>query len=177
MRKVELDTLRELVATEKWSLASKLSQYLSTVSVEEEEPKEEPKGTRTGQQNRGLHLDCKLIAEKLNDAGKDMRVVLKQDVQIPWTTESVKEYIFRPIMKALYQKESTTELSKGSGEIEKIHDVIMRELGEKHGIEWHEFPSDEKKQMENLAGYKIAASEAKEYPEGIDEYTGPTAFG
>jgi hypothetical protein len=99
------------------------------------------KGTRTLSQNSALHLDCKLIAEKLNDAGKDMKVVLKQEIQIPWSTESVKEYIFKPIMKALYYKESTTELKK-IGEIEKIHDVIMRELGEKHGIEYHDFPSN-----------------------------------
>lgn len=96
---------------------------------------------RTNEQNRALHLDCKMIAEKLNESGLDMRKVLKPTINIPWTTQSVKEHIFKPIMKAMYGHDSTTELPK-TYEIDKIHEVIMRELGEKHGIEWHNFPND-----------------------------------
>lgn len=95
---------------------------------------------RTSKQNSALHVDCQLIADKLNDAGLDQRAVLKPGIEIPWTMKAVKEMIWRPFMKALYHKESTTELNKQQ-EIEHIHAVIMRELGEKHGIEWHEFPS------------------------------------
>lgn len=98
---------------------------------------------RTNQQNKALHHDCRMIADKLNDAGLDMRQVLKPNVDIPWTTESVKEYIFKPIMKAMYNKDSTTDLDKSNQEIEKIHDTIMRHLGEKFGIEDHEFPSED----------------------------------
>ena len=98
---------------------------------------------RTTRQNKALHKDCDIIAEKLNSAGLDMRKVLKPGVDIPWTTISVKEYIVKPIMKSLYNKESTTELSK-LGEIEKIHDVIMRHLGEKFGIEYHDFPHEDR---------------------------------
>lgn len=65
----------------------------------------------------------------------------------------------------------TRELPKGEGKIEKIHEVVMRELGEKHGIEWHDFPSDVPRQLAELGGYRTNAG--KEYPEGIDEYTGP----
>jgi len=153
--------LLHLANTSGFRLKQDLLSFLSEVKTEEVESK----GSRTGQQNKGLHLDCKLIAEKLNDAGKDMKVVLKQEVQIPWSTESVKEYIFRPIMKALFQYESTKELKK-TGEIEKVHDVVMRELGEKYGIEYHEFPNNQLKALENLKSYKLAATEEKDYLEG-----------
>ena len=120
---------------------------------------------RTSQQNRGLHKDCALIAEKLNDAGLDMRTMVKPHINIPWTTESVKECIWKPIMKAMYGHASTTQLAKLEGEIEKIHEVIMRELGEKHGIEYHDFPH-EKKTNRKLA--QIENLKNEDYP----QYTG-----
>ena len=98
--------------------------------------------TRTNQQRKALEVDCKIIADKLNAAGKDMRVVLKQSYEIPWTQESVKEHIFKPIIKALYGHTSTTQLEKQI-EIDQAHEVIMRELGQKHGIGWHDFPHTE----------------------------------
>ena len=115
-----------------WNVAPKLKEYLDTVK---------PKTSATGQQRKALHVDCQIIADKLNDAGKDMREVIKQEIEIPWTMLSVKEFIFKPIMKAMFQIESTTELTKNEQQIDKIHQVIMRELGTKYGIEYHDFPS------------------------------------
>lgn len=106
-----------------------------------------PKKTRSLSQNNAIHVDCEIISQKLNDAGKDMRVVLKPTFFIPWSMKSVKEFLWKPVMKAMYQKESTTELDKTSGEIDMIHEVIMRELGEKHGIEHHDFPSRKKEEL------------------------------
>jgi hypothetical protein len=102
------------------------------------------KGVRTIPQNSALHLGLGMIAKTLNEAGLDMRKVLKPEIDIPWTLESVKEYLFRPIMKAMYHKKSTTELSK-IGEIEEIWDVLMRHLGEKHEVEYIPFPSEQTK--------------------------------
>lgn len=96
---------------------------------------------RTEQQNRALHLGCEMIAAALNDAGLDMRVVLKPDVSIPWTKESVKAYMFKPVMTLMTTKSSTTELAKNDGEIEKIWDTVMRFLAQNHGIEYIPFPS------------------------------------
>src|SRR5437868_4761546 len=96
---------------------------------------------RTGQQNRGLHLGCERIADTLNSAGLDMRVILKPDINIPWTKDSVKEYLFKPVMKAMTTKTSTTELDK-VGEIEAIWETMMRFLMEKHHIEYIDFPSE-----------------------------------
>lgn len=106
---------------------------------------------RTIQQNRGIHLACKLLAESLNSAGLDMKAVLKPNVDIPWSTDTVKEYIFKPILKARYQKDSTTEIEKTSGEIEEVWSIIMRHIGEKFGVEYIPFPSETQINHENDA--------------------------
>ena len=101
---------------------------------------------RTSAQNRALHKDFDLIAEKMNDAGYDVRKTIK--VSIPFTTQIVKDYIWRPFQKKMFSKESTTELERNSGEIQQIHEVVMRELGERLGIEYHDFPYSPEKRKE-----------------------------
>jgi hypothetical protein len=95
---------------------------------------------RTIQQNKALHAWFKLLSDYLNENGLDMRVVLKPDWRIWWTPESVKENLFKPLMEAMYQKESTTELN--TAEINKVYEQIMFILGEKYGIHVP-FPSHE----------------------------------
>ena len=91
-----------------------------------------------------MHKGFELLAESLNLSGLEMKVVLKQDYKLWWTPWSVKEYLFRPVMKAITGKESTRNLNKLE-EIDKIWDVIMRELGEKFGFEAIPFPHDPNK--------------------------------
>ncbi|MEK7992869.1 MAG: hypothetical protein AAB403_03595 [Planctomycetota bacterium] len=95
----------------------------------------------TRQQQKALHVGFDLIAKSLNDAGLDMRTVLKPEVDIPWTKASVKEYLFRPIMRAMTTKASTTELSK-IGEMDAVWETVMRHLGQKFGVEYIPFPSE-----------------------------------
>lgn len=95
---------------------------------------------RTSQQNRALHLYFTHLADELNNAGLDMRKTLKPSVDIPWTGESIKEYIWKPIMKAQLQKKSTTEMT--TKDIDKVFDTINRHIGEKFGIHI-DFPSIE----------------------------------
>lgn len=97
---------------------------------------------RTDQQRKALEVFFKRLADSLNAAGLDMRIVIKPEVEIPWTQENVKEWLWRPIQKALYNKSSTTELDKQM-EIDKIHEVLMHHLGEKFGLEYIDFPHDE----------------------------------
>lgn len=104
----------------------------------------EPK-PRTEQQSRALHLFCGQLAEVLNDAGLDMRKVLKPTYNLPWTKESVKEHLWRAVQKAMFNKQSTTQLLK-QGEIDAIYEVLVRELGEKHHIEVPPFPNDPTRQ-------------------------------
>jgi len=86
--------------------------------------KEEKK--RTKRQNDALHLYFQKLAEVFNDAGLDMRKVLKPEVEIPWTKESVKDYLWRPIQIVMFEKESTTELERK--EVDKVFDVINRHI-------------------------------------------------
>lgn len=96
---------------------------------------------RTIAQNRSLHLYFTLLAEELNQAGYDMRRTLKPGVDIPWGSNTVKEYLWKPIQNAQLMKQSTTELT--TKEIDKVYDVLNRHLGEITGVSVP-FPSEEK---------------------------------
>ena len=112
--------------------------------MSDEHPKQ-----RTDQQNRALWLFLTRLSETLNDAGLDMKVVLKPQISIPWTKNSTHDYLWVPIQKALYGTDSTTFLEKLE-QIEKVHGVLMRELGEKHEVEFIPFPSDTELQFLKL---------------------------
>jgi len=93
---------------------------------------------RTKKQNRALHKYFSLVAGTLNDAGLDMRAVLKPEVDIPWTGKTIKEYLWRPIQEVQTTKKSTTELT--TKEISEVWETLNRHLGQKLGV--HEpFPS------------------------------------
>ncbi len=79
------------------------------------------------------------MAQALGDAGLDMRATLKPEIQIPWSKQSVKEFLWRPIQKLQLRKKSTTELN--TKDIDLIFDTLNRFLAEK-GIE-QAFPSIE----------------------------------
>jgi len=117
------------------------------------EEKEKP--SRTSTQNSALHLGFQLIADALNGAGLDMRKVLKPEISMDWNTLTVKEYLFKPVMKLMTLKDSTTKLDK-TAEIDKVWETVMRFLMENHHIEYINFPSDEKRQMEELSGVRLA---------------------
>lgn len=102
---------------------------------------------RTTQQNRALHMYFDQLASTLNDAGLDMRRVLKPGVDIPWSKDTVKDYLWRPIQQAQLQKDSTTELT--TKEIDEVVRTISRHLGQKFGIDV-DFPSIETLQQKSL---------------------------
>lgn len=101
---------------------------------------EDEKKKRTLAQNKALWLYFEQLAAAFNDAGKDQRVVLKPHISIPWTKQAVHDQIWIPIQKAMFSTDSTTELLKQK-QIDDIHAVIAREIGEKHQIEFLPFPS------------------------------------
>ena len=106
----------------------------------QEKDEERKEKQRTVKQNRALHKLFDLYAENLNNAGLDMRKTLKPGVDIPWSAETVKEYLWRPIQKAQLNKDSTTELT--TKDIDRVFDTINRHMGEKFGLTT-EFPSIE----------------------------------
>ena len=87
---------------------------------------------RTKLQNRSLHKYFELLADELNNAGLDMRKVLKPSIAIPWSAKTVKNCLWREVQNAQLIKKSTTQLD--TAEISKIYDTLNRHLGEKFGV-------------------------------------------
>lgn len=102
---------------------------------------EEEKERRTVLQNRSLHKYFRLLSEALNDAGLDARKTLKPEISIPWTPEMVKDLLFKPIMKAMTGKKSTTQMD--TVEPSQVHAVLDLHTSEKFGIHV-DWPSEEK---------------------------------
>ena len=89
---------------------------------------------RTGKQRAALEVYCRLLAEELNNAGYDMKLLLKKDpeYELPWNQAAIKEHLWRPIMLAMTGHESTVDCDRK--EYGQIYDVLTRNLGEKLGI-------------------------------------------
>ena len=87
---------------------------------------------RTNLQNAALHKYLSLLAEELNNAGLDMKKALKPEVDIPWTTDSAKEYLWRPVQKAITKQDSSTKPS--TKDYVHIYEVLSRHMVDKFGI-------------------------------------------
>jgi hypothetical protein len=108
---------------------------------------------RTIQQNKAQHLYFEQLAQKFNEAGLGMQKVLKPSIEIEWTKESVKKYLWKPIQEAMYSKKSTTELT--TDEVTKVYEVLNRHTAEKFGVGVR-FPSVDSLTFEaQLKEYKI----------------------
>ena len=94
---------------------------------------------RTSAQNRALHLYLTQLADALNEAGLEMRVVLKPEVEIPWNCMSAKEHLWKPVLKAMQNKDSTTEMT--TVDPTEIKRVIDRHLAERFGFVSPDWPS------------------------------------
>ena len=87
--------------------------------------------TRTLKQNNSLHEGLQNLADEFNAAGLDMKRVLKPSIDIPWTKESAKKYLFTPIAEVMFGRTSSDLSTK---EITEVWDVLNRHTGEKHGV-------------------------------------------
>lgn len=99
--------------------------------------------SRSPAQNNSLQLYCERLANKLNDAGFDMRHVFKEGADIPWTKNTVREQLWGTIQKSYTGKTSTTQpTSKEYGE---IYDILNTHLINTLGIsvDWPSNPESE----------------------------------
>lgn len=85
---------------------------------------------RTIQQNRALHKYFALVAATLNAENLGVTVVLKPDTE--WSSDGVKEMLWKPVQKAVLGKASTTKLNRT--EITDIYDVMNKVLSERFDI-------------------------------------------
>jgi len=129
-----LNTDEEVKAFNAHVSYSRLANQKMRVEFITDEPKQ-----RTVTQNRCLHGWLGQVATTLNDAGYDMRAVLKHDAELPWSTESAKEFLWKPVQEAMTSKESTTEMN--TTDPSAICDAITRHLGQKLGVTLPPWPS------------------------------------
>lgn len=94
------------------------------------------KKQRTLSQNAALHLYLELLSSELNLSGQDMRKVLKETVDIPWSKDTAKRFLWKPIQEIIVDKGHTADLT--TDEVDKIYKVLDRHISEKCGIhvEW-----------------------------------------
>lgn len=127
------------MATEEWVVNSDYSKqiFLDHMSRMYEEHKHLRISIKTGKQrtnlqNAALHKYLTMLAKELNDAGLDMKKTLRPEIDIPWTCELAKTYLWKPIQKAVIDKESTTKADRS--EYTKVYEVLNRHTAEKFGI-------------------------------------------
>ena len=69
------------------------------------------KADRTWRQNNTLHLLFRRMAKGLNDAGFEIPHPFKPDLEIPYSEESVKELLYKPIITMYFKVDRSTELT------------------------------------------------------------------
>ena len=102
----------------------------------------EKRNTRTTKQNSALHLFFTIITNQLNEMGLEYNYIgLKgQVIGTRYTTHIVKEFLWRPIQKTMFDIHSTKDIN--TIQINDIIDVLSKWFGEK-GV-YIEFPNIEK---------------------------------
>lgn len=102
---------------------------------------------RTALQNRALHKFFGIIADRLNDLGHECIVQRLDDlVGMPYTTNLVKENVWKVVQIDLFDIESTTKIN--TEQINQIADVIIKFYAEKGIIV--DFPRKELKELKEL---------------------------
>ena len=120
----------------KFTDRNKAIEYCKTAEL----PIEIKKQTRSGQQNRALHLFFRFVSESLNDIGLTFNYtgIKGMTLETRYTEQIVKDFIRRPIQIAMFDKQSTTEIT--THEINEIIDVITKFFADR-GVEVN-FPSE-----------------------------------
>lgn len=97
---------------------------------------------RTDLQNRAIHLYLSMVARELQNQGQTMQNVVKAitKVEITPTMQNIKELVWREIQKTMFEKESTTFLTKH--EVDEVYRVMSMWLSKNFGIDLP-FPNDE----------------------------------
>lgn len=148
--------LEELAySDEPWGLKKRLQELLKSLEVGEvEEAPKKRSESRTGAQNRALHLWLTMVAEELDKNGHTIQNVVEKirKAEIRPTKDNLKEVMWKPYQMAALKKESTTQLTKH--EVDIVYEGLNKFLGQEFEIHipW---PHEEKtnvrlSQIENL---------------------------
>lgn len=101
---------------------------------------------RTSAQNNSLHKGLRLIAEQLREKELSVQTVLAGGIELEWTETLLKETIFKPICKLMFDCDSTTQLT--TKQLQEAWENMSRAIA-KTGC-YVPFPSMESEMLENL---------------------------
>ena len=93
---------------------------------------EERDGSRSTRQNSALHALLRRLAGGLNDGGHTVQHPFNPEFELPWTEVLCKEVIFKPIIEAMYDKSSSTKLTKE--ELSEAVDVMLSRIADLTGV-------------------------------------------
>jgi len=99
---------------------------------------------RTERQNGAMHMWFRQIADRLNDAGDWVKHPYSDTLEIPFTDVLVKEMLYKPVIKSMYEKNSTAKLTVR--ELSESAEVLVRWLSEHRGV-YVPFPQSLKDQL------------------------------
>ena len=88
---------------------------------------------RTLTQNKSMWKYCELLADALNEAGYDQQTFpWREGIEIPFTKHSVMECFWRPIMKHMADKASTTEQT--TKDVMAVYEAVSRAMAMRVGV-------------------------------------------
>ena len=100
----------------------------------------------TRKQHNAIFVYCEDVAKKFNASGQDMRKVLKPEVEIPWTKESVYKFMWKKVQEAMFDSDSITKLE--TDQVSAIYETLNRHTA-KRGVS-AKFPSKEEDMLNEL---------------------------
>lgn len=121
--------LKQLLQGEPWELQRRLEEYIKKL---------EKGGGRSLSQNNAMWLYLTMLSQELNQAGLPMQKVVKVDID--WDKDNAMKYLWKPILKAKFDKTSTRSQKKA--EVSEVYEHLNRLTAEKWGLSIP-FPNEE----------------------------------
>lgn len=88
--------------------------------------------TRSDLQNHALHAMFRRLANALNDAGYDMKSDAITKRNIPWSEHSIKDVLYRPMIKHMFDTSKSSRLTKE--ELSHSVEALLGEIGSRTGV-------------------------------------------
>jgi len=88
--------------------------------------------TRSEMQNAALHAMFRRLSTALNDAGYDMKHDSLVKKELPWSEYTIKEVLFKPMIKQLHGVDSTAKLTKE--QLSNAVEALFRAIASRTGV-------------------------------------------